>query len=185
MKTRMAALVVMILSLLQAGCFYAVRYDGPYRGKVVDATTKEPVEGVVVLGTWYTETPTLAGATHQYNDAQEAVTDKNGDFLIEGKGLRVMSRLLPVYIMLFKSGYEYIGPVWWKSLKQSDHYIKQIIWDGDKPTFPLKKLTMGERRRMLLPSPPHGAKKDRIKLMVNEINRELSDLGEDPIKMGQ
>jgi len=48
--------------------------DGPYRGKVVDLETGEPVEGAVVAAEW-----TL---THRFCDAKETVTDKNGEFIL-------------------------------------------------------------------------------------------------------
>ena len=42
-------LFLSILIILSQGCSYAVRYDGTYSGKVVDADTGEPIEGAVVL----------------------------------------------------------------------------------------------------------------------------------------
>ena len=175
MKTK-AAIVILTL-LLASGCVYVARYDGTYRGKVVDADSREPIEGVVVLGTWYTETPTLAGAVSSYYDARETTTDKNGDFSIPGQGLRIMSRLLPMDVMIFKTGYQFIGPLGWDSLTLNDYYSARIKWEGDKPIFPLKKLTMEERKRQIVPSPPHEAKKEKIRLMVNEINKDSIECG--------
>ena len=79
--------------LLQNGCLYAVRYDGPYHGKVVDELTREPIEGVVVLGSWWVYHFGLGGGYTTYHDAREAVTDKNGEFTINGEGLRILSRV--------------------------------------------------------------------------------------------
>ena len=48
---RIAVLVTFIFSC--AGCVSFARIDGPYEGRVVDADTKAPIEGVVVHGNWY------------------------------------------------------------------------------------------------------------------------------------
>lgn len=48
--------------------------DGPYKGKVIDLETGEPIEGAVVAGVWY--------LTHRFCDAKEAVTDNNGEFVL-------------------------------------------------------------------------------------------------------
>src|SRR3989304_5182368 len=55
------------LWLFTSGCVqYIARYDGLYEGKIVDAETRVPIEGVVVLGVWYKEAPTVAGAVSSY-----------------------------------------------------------------------------------------------------------------------
>ena len=59
-------------------------YD-PYRhGKVVDANTKEPLEGVVVMGVWDIDIILwyLTMAPLEYYDAKETVTDEDGDFTL-------------------------------------------------------------------------------------------------------
>ncbi len=100
---------VKILSILLlisvTGCIpaYTIRYDETFSGKVVDAETGEPVEGAVVLGVWYVSM--IYGS--KYYDARETVTDKNGEFSIHGKGLRIMSNLEPMDILIFKAGYKY------------------------------------------------------------------------------
>ncbi len=91
----MKKLVILFIgiSFFLPGCAYPFRYDGTYKGKVVDADTGQPIEGVVVLGVWETVTITPAGGTHDYYDAKETVTDKNGEFLISGKKRKKRGRL--------------------------------------------------------------------------------------------
>jgi hypothetical protein len=50
-------LFVTVFLMFTAGCAYPIRYDGPYEGRVIEAETKQPIEGVVVLGVWYKEEP--------------------------------------------------------------------------------------------------------------------------------
>ena len=56
------------------GADFLYHSDGPYRGKVLDLETGEPIEGAVVAAEW-----TL---THRFCDAKETVTDKNGEFVL-------------------------------------------------------------------------------------------------------
>ena len=164
-------LIFIVLIFLQ-GCLYAVRYDGTYRGKVVDAETGEPIEGVVLLGVWYTEVPTVAGPQHDYYDAKETVTDENGEFEIHGKGLRVMSNLEPMRVTIFKAGYTYYDEFPWESLKEI------VRWEEGRAIIRLKKLTMEERRRQQPPYPPTEAVKARkIKLLTDEINKDRKERG--------
>jgi len=50
---------------------------GPYFGKVVDETG-QPIEGALVLKAFYTIR--LGGLTHNFVEALETVTDRNGEF---------------------------------------------------------------------------------------------------------
>jgi len=179
--TRLLLLFSSLILLFNAGCTYAMRYDGTYSGKVVDADTREPLEGVVVLGTWHTVIPTVAGGVSHYYDARETMTDKNGEFSIPGMGLRIMSNLEPMHFMVFKAGYEYIGPALWVSLKVDMPFSKKIKWEGDKPVIPLKKLTMEERKKSgtFPPYPSTEAPKEKIKLMMEEIYKERKERGLD------
>ncbi len=168
--------ILIFISILLSGCFsYVARYDSSYGGKVIDADTREPIEGVVVLGTWYESIPTIAGAIGKFYDAEETVTDKNGEFSIPGRGLSILGNLESMRVLIFKAGYNYeSGP--WNSLKK---YAKNIKWEGNKAIIPLKKLTMEERRKSgtFPPYPPTEAPKEKIKLMMEEIYKERRERG--------
>lgn len=62
--------------------------DGPYRGKVIDAETKEPIEGAVVVAVWWNEVLKFYSgwpkAETYFADAKEALTDQNGEFEMPG-----------------------------------------------------------------------------------------------------
>ena len=56
-RTMLILLGILLITLLLYGCFQRlVAYDGTYQGRIIDAETGEPLEGVVVLGVWHTET---------------------------------------------------------------------------------------------------------------------------------
>lgn len=182
MKTKLILIFILMILSLQTGCLYAARYDGPYHGKVVDQQTREPIEGAVVLGTWSVYHFSLAGQYGTYYDAQEAVTDKNGEFVIPGVGLRILSSVRPMSAMIFKAGYSYYQSGFWDTMK-NDYLNKDVQWEGEIPIFPLKKLTMDERKRSeTFPStPPTEASLDKVGLMLKEINIEASERGLEPI----
>jgi hypothetical protein len=108
MKYLFVALFVIIALPLTTGCAVTNKY-GPYYGKVIDAETKEPLEGAAVLIVYKTEQYGLAGAVSHYEDAQEMLTDKNGEFKIPS--MRVSTfRILSSWekypeVRIFKPGY--------------------------------------------------------------------------------
>jgi hypothetical protein len=81
MRIKTAAISLALLLILTSGCAIVHRY-GPYYGKVVDAETKEPLEGAAVLVKCNTQGYGPGGSVSRYVDAQETVTDKNGEFRI-------------------------------------------------------------------------------------------------------
>ena len=164
-------LIVAVL-LIQTGCLYFARYDGPYRGRVVEERTREPIEGVVVKGEWSVYHHGLAGGYTTFYDSREAVTDKDGEFLIPGQGLRIMTSIGPMEALIYKAGYTYYQ-AGWDTLKTGLFTKEEVKWEGDMPIFPIKKLTDHERKAdrssTTIPTPGSG----NAPLMTNEIDKEI------------
>jgi hypothetical protein len=169
--------ISLVLSVTSCYGFAVIRKDGPYEGRVIDADTREPIEGVVVLGVWYKENPGPGGAVSEYYDATETVTDKNGEFKIDGLGLLVISNVIPMDVLIFKAGYEYESGLW-SALKK---YAKKIKWEGNKAIIPLRKLTMEERKKQGTPDYPSEAPQEKIMLMLKEINKDRTERGLEPV----
>lgn len=55
---------------------------GPWRGRVLDADTKEPIEGAVVVAIWEREYESQLGSYSYFHDAKEVLTDKEGKYEI-------------------------------------------------------------------------------------------------------
>lgn len=177
MKKAKCVVVLIFVSILATlTCAHAIRYDGPHKGRVIDADTGAPIEGVVVLGVWNTEKATPGGAVHDFYDARETTTDKNGDFEISGMGLKILGNVTPMDMLIFKAGYEHIGLYPWASLKEDILLRKKIKWEGEKAIIPLKKLTMEERRKRFgsyyvdIPT-------EKQKLILQEIKKEDKEIG--------
>ena len=155
--------------------FSAGTYLG-YNGKIVDAVTGAPIEGVVVLVMWFRESffwPT--DTVDEFCDARETATDKNGYFSIEGGGLA--SNLQRTII--FKVGYEHIA-FYWDTLKEDRGQRMRVKWEGGEPVIPLRKLTMEERKRQDVPFPSDAYKKKKIPLLMKEINKQEIEFGRQP-----
>ncbi|HEX9659058.1 MAG TPA: hypothetical protein VGA18_02120 [Rhodothermales bacterium] len=87
---------------------------GPYRGRVIDAETKEPVIGAVVLMYWVRESPGLFMNRESFLSAEETLTDEGGRFVV-GRWPRIS--LIPgtwvsqPYIFIYQPGYRRC-PAW-------------------------------------------------------------------------
>jgi len=75
----------LFLFLLQ-GCAVAKNF-GPYMGKVIDSETEKPIEGAIVFMKITTVTPNVGGGQFHFADAKEVLTDSNGEFYIELRGV--------------------------------------------------------------------------------------------------
>ena len=170
------AILNILVVLATFTCAYGIRYDGPYSGRVIDADTGAPVEGVVVLGVWNTEQITPGGAVHNFHDARETVTDKNGEFEIPGMGLKILGNVTPMDVLIFKAGYEHIGMGSWESLKSDLILRKKIKWEGKKAIIPLKKLTMEERKQRF-GSYYVDIPNEKQKLLLKETKKEDKEIG--------
>jgi hypothetical protein len=196
-EKKLGLYILIFAVVFSSGCAYAVRHEGDYTGRIIDEETGAPLEGVVVLGAWYKEMPTVAGAVSEFYDARETLTDSNGEFTLQGLGLGVMSNVTPAFLTIFKAGYSYEGG-YWESFTLNKTLRERIKWEGKKAIIPLKKLTMAERNRQGIPDihiEPRVIEKTEkglpvtslfiprnIKLMVNEINKELVEQGRKPLQ---
>jgi hypothetical protein len=102
-------LTVMVASLT-AGCLpgYLVYPSGPYRGRVVDAETKQPLAGAAVVAVWEREGAVLGphGPSEEYYDAVEVVTDAQGEFTIPAQThFTLIGRIREPKLSVYYPGY--------------------------------------------------------------------------------
>lgn len=64
--------------------FCSPAWAATFKGRVIDAETKEPIEGAVVVAKWLKERATIAGPSSELKDVKETLTDKNGEWVIKG-----------------------------------------------------------------------------------------------------
>jgi hypothetical protein len=100
-----AVIVTFTISAHAGWLFY---YKPEFRGKVVDAGTKEPIEGAVVVvlyERWKFGGP--GGGNTLPMDAKETLTDKNGEFFFPAYSTLIgpLSRSSEASFIIFKPGY--------------------------------------------------------------------------------
>ena len=143
-RVSVAVLLVFLILISFLGCISI--YDPPRKGKVIDADTKEPIEGAVVLGSWeifylhYFLFPP-GGPTAHYA-ARGTVTDENGHFTLPGLGLRPYpGDLKSPTVHVAKKQYECL-PVPWMSERHLSHPMRKekFEWKDGRLNIHLQKL---------------------------------------------
>ena len=163
------------MSLFRGGQAYLRSFEG----KVVDTETKEPIEGAAVLAVYYGSTDSIAGSSHYAVDAQETLTDANGEFKIPAQTVKLkdVSGKPRGKLMIFKPGYG-VFP----RHKLSDAVGENKSWPPPEKYIvcELPKLKTKEERDNNIhysePDVPIGMMKKYIKLL----NEERVYLGYDP-----
>lgn len=99
-------LTIIILSIFSTTLVFAA---GPWKGKVIDIETKEPLGGAVVLAVWERVYRTPTGASSYFYEAKEVLTDKEGRFEIPSYTpinlLPIISYMRGPMFTIFKPGY--------------------------------------------------------------------------------
>lgn len=135
MKSSFFLLITMLLLLSLQACAHPMYYRSKeFSGSVVDATTNEPIEGVVVVAQWIPRSWKVGEMGHYgLVEIYEALTDKDGKYIIPGWGpkLREPGTYLDEgepEISLFKKGYWYLRVV--NDGKGEDSSLRESVWDG-------------------------------------------------------
>jgi hypothetical protein len=82
-----------------------------------------------------------------------------------------MTHLQKIDIVIFKAGYEKVGPTPWESLKTINYYEYNVKWDGEKAIISLEKLSVEQIGKRFDPSPT-GVPPSVQKKLLEEIKLE-------------
>jgi hypothetical protein len=142
-----------------------------FSGRVIDAETKEPIEGAVVVARWQKEKAVFVETVQKLKDVKETLTNENGEWSIEGpKGheygkinplLVIVSHIPFVYytlkpeFIIFKPGY----CSWPKGRRIAacsgiDYHSDEGYWHG--ATIELPRLTERDRKTIMRNMPSTG-----------------------------
>ncbi len=167
--------------------------DKTFHGRVVDAETKEPIVGAVVVAYWYEARATISGESTRYKDVKEILTDKNGEWSITGpkgsRGSNFMAYLTfftgahytrePSFI-IFKPGYcSYPNGVSIESCKGMKFSGDGEIMEGKALELPklLKNMNKVDRLRVI-PGPVAGeGSLEKQREFIRLLNEESRNLG--------
>ena len=121
---------------------------GPYKGRVIDEKSGQPIAGAIAIGNWTTTSPNVGGGTTHCKDAREALTDENGEFEIPDVSSGTFS------IDIYKIGYRKVGCMWKAFNRAGSCYLNDPVqFDGDRAILPLKKVA--KARLGYEGAPPH------------------------------
>lgn len=138
MKQSIAMLCLSFALTVLPACATPVTYSAePIEAWIIDAGTKQPLEGVIVIAHWV-----LEGGIHVDRVGElvilETVTDKNGRFYFSGWGpIRhwKRSRLtnMDPEFLIFKNGYEYqrlANPSTKEAIEGKPYPVHRSVWNG-------------------------------------------------------
>ncbi len=167
---------------------------GPWKGRIIDIETKEPIEGVVVLAAWQRAYRTPAGDNTYFYNAKEVLTDKEGRFEIPSYRpinlLPIISYIREPEFTIFKPGYLSLSSVGFggfflertkeEPLERKD--IRGKTFRLAPGIIELPKLkTREERLEAQSDAIPLGeVPDDKMPALLNLINAERKNLGVDP-----
>ena len=147
-----------------------------FRGKVIDTETKKPIPGAAILAVYFKKTYGIAGVNSWDVDAQEALTDEKGEFIIPHKKRWLAPRrgYTKGKITIFKPGYGNFP--WHQQSKAIGEKYKLSPTPNKYIIYNLPKIQTKEERRKNLPMKPF-IKKSKYKLFLKLINEERIYLG--------
>ncbi len=133
-------LLLLWLGLLPSlpGCVSSFTYTAePITAVVVDADTKKPLDGVVVVAHWQLITGTAGGSVDAGQlMVMEAVTGPDGKFTFPGFGPKTVWNRVLVHqdpeLLLFKPGYEYqrLFNPYSSDWALRTRPMRRSVWDG-------------------------------------------------------
>lgn len=170
-----------------AGWGWLVYHERSFKGKVIDAVTKEPLEGSVIIAQYNINMLGPTGSHITLTDIQEALTNKNGEFLIPPltKIIHPLSVGYNTFFLIWKPGY--------KKEEITDAYfftkepgaVEDLTVQTEKG-FEIRPVRLGimelttlktkEERLMGMPSPVGDLDKKQ-KNLIKAINDERRNLG--------
>lgn len=168
------------LAGLLAGCVpgHFIYSTGPYRGKVLDAETKAPLVGAVVLAIWYREAAVFGGhgPAEDYHDALEVLTDAQGEFTVPAKRhFTLIGKILEPKFTVY-----YPGHAPWPS-QHAEPHGKEVIAARERRyfLFELPKLRTRDERfqHATIPAYAIGVPDTKVPHLIRLVNRELKALG--------
>jgi hypothetical protein len=183
-RTILSGLTFFLVLLLTCDAAIA---GGPWKGKIIDVKTKEPLEGAVVLAVWNRVYRTPYGSSSYFYEAKETVTNEKGDFEIYSYTpinlLPLISYMRGPEFTIFKPGYGSVsnlalGGYFTGETKESqDLEIEGKRYRFTRGIIELPRLMTKEERLRNIPGGPTDVSSKKLPLFFRAINEERKRLG--------
>jgi len=94
--------------IANSGWGWLIFHERSFKGKVIDAETKEPIEGAVIVAQYYIRVLVPTGSHSILTDLQEALTGKNGEFSIPSltRFIHPLGTGDKTFFLVWKPGYK-------------------------------------------------------------------------------
>jgi len=182
LKKRIRKSVLMVLVAWAACSVFLLAitayHKGPWRGKVIDAKTKQPIEGAAVVAEWVKDFTGPAGVATDFFDAAETRTDKNGEFRISSKWfINIIPFITGIggpYFTIYKPGYGYFP-----RYQVSPQNISPDLFEGKGGVVELSELKLKTREEYLKYFPElqyvvmRDGDQNKIKYFIKLQNEEI------------
>lgn len=161
--------------------YYLERPRGPYRGRVIDAETRRPIAGAVVVARWTREIIRLLQMPTVGHAVRETLTDADGAWVIGGRDVEEAAppRLHPPHFVIFVPGYGAFPHA-----HTAPRGRMPDIFEGAGATVELPPLrTREDRVKLLLQIYPRGLSQDpfrELPELMRRLNEESMNLGLQP-----
>ncbi len=152
----------------------------PYRGKVVDAETGEPITGAVVIAVWEREFTGAGGRLHEFYDAQEVLTDQAGEFVLDASEIEARAPYntrWPAF-RIYKPGYGF-----YPRYQVSPTIIPRDAFRQEVTVVRLRRLLTKEERLENLNVQFSLIPEQKQKQLLRAINAERRALGLSPYRL--
>jgi len=147
-----------------------------YRGRVVDAETKQPLVGAVVLAIWYRAIPVAPhGPAEDFYDAFEVLTDMRGEFPVPAKvHVTLIGTIEGPTFVIYQPGYGYY-PVF--QIRPTGDAIENAFQEFTVVELP--RWRTREQRRQLMDLPVWTTKVPAAKMpnLIHRANEEGQSIG--------
>lgn len=185
MSQSRAFFLVVVVAFLTAGCLpgHLVYHSESYRGRVVDAETKQLLAGAVVVAVWHREAALFGGhgPAEDYHDAVEVLTDAQGEFAIPGRThVTWIGRIREPKLVVYYPGYV---PYPELGTRPGDEG-RRIAYQRKVFEIELPRIRTREERGRHADRPAgldHRVPESKIPTLMTLINKERLDLGLRPI----
>lgn len=174
---------------LLSGCMLSYifpYYMGAYQGRVVDINTSAPIEGAVVIAVYKSMSNSPAGALSQEIDAQETLTDANGEFYlpeISVHGSRYAGHPWGK-LKIFKPGYgTNIHPKSSRLCMENGNWVECPMQYDKYMLYKLPKLNTTQERKNNLPHSSSFIPPEKQFLFLQAIDNERINLGLQPLNL--
>jgi len=192
-KTFVALIIsILILIAVQPAFAWLVYVKPEFRGKVIDAETKQAIEGVVVVvlyEKWEFGGP--GGGNTLPMDAKETLTDKEGEFYFPAYKTMIgpLSRVSDVSFIIFKPGYMSVTRIDGIEIPEENYFtvekdmvgkageIKYVDrwerWFSYKGPLGIVELKKGERDPLM----PPDYRSSKLPLLFKALNEDRRNRG--------